>query len=150
MSMVTAVHTITITTLPVPILDLTITGATAGGLITSYPFTATVEPISATQPITYIWQASGQSPITQTGGISNTIFFSWELTGTQVITVTAVKGASVVTAVHTITISGEIILDPLPQIYLPFIMGHEPPISPGLYGRWPIRPAARMSSRGSP
>jgi hypothetical protein len=52
-------------------------------------FTATVLPEDMALPITYAWQASGQLPITNTGGLSDSLSFVWEQPGTQVITVTA-------------------------------------------------------------
>lgn len=52
-------------------------------------FTATVVPPDVVQPITYTWQASGQMPITETGGLTASASFTWNEPGTQVITVTA-------------------------------------------------------------
>jgi hypothetical protein len=51
-------------------------------------FTATVVPPDIAQPIMYTWQASGQIPITETGGLSDSVGFTWGEPGTQVITVT--------------------------------------------------------------
>ena len=52
-------------------------------------FTATVLPTDVVLPITYTWQASGQFPITNTTGLSDMVSFTWDMPGTQVITVTA-------------------------------------------------------------
>ncbi len=52
-------------------------------------FTATVVPSDVTVPITFTWQASGQIPITHTGGLSDAVNYIWDYPGTQVITVTA-------------------------------------------------------------
>lgn len=52
-------------------------------------FTATVLPEDVLLPITYTWQASGQLPITHTGGLTDTIDYVWDDPGMQVITVTA-------------------------------------------------------------
>ncbi len=111
---------------PVPLTAITLTGSVTALVGMTTTFTAVSAPISATQPITYLWQATGQSPITQTGGLSDAISYSWHITGTKVITVTADNGTSMVTAVHTITILEEIIIDPLPSIYLPFIIASKP------------------------
>jgi hypothetical protein len=54
-------------------------------------FTATVVPLDVVQPITYTWQASGQMPITNTAGISDSVSYVWDDPGTQVITVTAMN-----------------------------------------------------------
>ena len=111
---------------PVSLTAITLTGPITGMVGMTATFTAVSIPISATQPITYLWQTTGQTPIIQTGGLSDTISFSWHITGAKVITVTADNGISMATAVHTITILEEIIIDPLPSIYLPFIIAHEP------------------------
>ncbi len=71
--------------------DVTINGPIVGDVNTSYAFTATVSPLDATQPITYVWEADGQPTITHTGGITDVISLSWPLTGTYGLTVTAVN-----------------------------------------------------------
>jgi hypothetical protein len=84
-------------------MSVTINGPTYGYLNTDYTFAATVSPITATTPITYVWQATGQSPITHTGGLSDAVTFNWAFFGTQTITVTASNGGGVVTSTHVIT-----------------------------------------------
>jgi hypothetical protein len=109
-----------------PLTAVTLTGAITGEVGVAYVFTAVAVPISATQPITYIWEASGHAPITQTNGLTDTVAFSWAVTGTQTITVTAMNEAGeMVTAVHTITISAP---PNLPQhiLYLPFAAAAKP------------------------
>jgi hypothetical protein len=83
----------------------------------STAFTATVSPLSATQPLTYTWQASGQPTIIQTGGITNTIVYTWAVTGTKTITVTVENevGGPVMTT-HTIEV-----VEPL-RVYLPVVL----------------------------
>ena len=88
---------------PVGVTDVTINGPTYGLLHADHTFTATVSPITATTPITYVWQATGQSPITHTGGLSDAVTFSWTVSGTQTITVTASNSGGVVTSTHVIT-----------------------------------------------
>ena len=56
----------------VPVADITLSGPTAGLINSSYTFTATVSPITATTPLTYTWEATNQTPVTQT--VSNTTF----------------------------------------------------------------------------
>jgi len=65
-----------------------------------HSFTAAVSPVNATLPITYAWQASDQSPVTHTGGLSDTITFTWEVTGTQTVTVTATNTHGTVTGTY--------------------------------------------------
>jgi hypothetical protein len=123
-STVTATHLITINQ-PVlePIMGITLTGPITGFLDMDYDFTAAVTPTTAAQPITYTWQATGQSPITHTGSLSDMVTFNWHVTGPQTITVTADNDLNEpVTAVHTITIE-TIIVDKW-WLYLPFI--HKP------------------------
>jgi PKD repeat protein len=85
--------------------DLNLEGPAAGVIDVSYPFTATVEPADATLPITYVWQATGHSPVTRTRGLSDRVPFAWPVTGTQTVTVTALNvGAAILSASHPITI----------------------------------------------
>ncbi len=91
-----------------------ISGPTTGFVNGEYSFIATVNPITATRPITYIWQATGQPPITSTNGLSNTVSFVWDILGTQVVSVTAENVGSEVTNTYSILIST--------GIYLPIIL----------------------------
>ena len=86
--------------------DVTIVGPTKGITQTVYSFTASVSPDTAVQPITYEWQATGQSPVTHTGGgLSDAISFTWEITGTQTVTVTVTNAYGTAHDDHTITIN---------------------------------------------
>ena len=91
-------------TVNVPPTGMTVTGPEAG--ITGLPnsFTATVTPITTTQPITYAWQATGQWSITVTTGLSSTATFTWTLPGTKAITVTTANDGGMITRTHMITI----------------------------------------------
>jgi hypothetical protein len=104
----------------IPPTDVVISGPTTGMVNTAYTFTATVSPITATQPITYVWRATGQDPMTHTGGLSRTIPFTWSLPGTHTITVTATNVAATVTDTHVITVKQ--------MIYLPLILNCWPPV----------------------
>ncbi len=84
--------------------NIFISGPTTGVIRTGYSFTATVGPITTTVPITYYWQTAGQSPVTHTGGLSDTVAFTWNAAGVQVITVTATNPLGVITGTHAITI----------------------------------------------
>jgi hypothetical protein len=79
-------------------------GPTTGLLDNGYGFTAATSPITATQPITYVWQAPGQSPVTHVGGLSDVVTFTWRTTGAQVITVTATNVAGAAVGSHSIVI----------------------------------------------
>lgn len=80
-------------------------GAPAGMAGASIPFSATITPITATQPVIYSWQASGLAPVTSTRGISNVVAFTWNTPGTQVVTVTAQNAAGAFSDVHVIELS---------------------------------------------
>jgi hypothetical protein len=74
-----------------------IEGAESGYISESMPFTATVSPSDATSPITYTWEATGFPPVVHMGNTVDSVDFSWDEVGTQVITVTATNdGGSVV------------------------------------------------------
>ncbi len=97
---------------------LAITGPITGVVGTSYVFTATVSPTNTALPITYTWRATGQSPVTYTGGgLTRTVSFTWSVGGVKTVTATAANVADVVTATYTIIIeaSGN------RPVYLPII-----------------------------
>ncbi len=84
---------------------VTISGPTSGSLNTLYEFTAAVEPISTTLPLTMTWQASGQSTlISQTYQLTDTAAFSWDSYGLKTITVTAENGIGFITDTFEINI----------------------------------------------
>jgi subtilisin family serine protease len=97
----------------VPPEGVVVEGPVAGGVGASYSFTATVSPIMVTLPLTYVWQASGQPPITRTGGLSDTLAFAWGTPGVQVITVTAMNVVAV-TGTHSLSIDQ--------MVYLPLVL----------------------------
>jgi hypothetical protein len=85
--------------------DVPISGPATGVVHTSYTFNATVSPDLATQPITYVWEATGQSPVTHTDrGLSDAISFHWSTPGLKTITVTASNVAGYATETHDVTI----------------------------------------------
>ncbi len=83
-----------------------IAGPTLGLVGTSYTFTATAHPPTATQPIYFDWQVTGQPPITVSNGTTSTVTLAWAAPGTQVLTVTAYNVASPVRDEHQIGIYG--------------------------------------------
>lgn len=108
--------TLTITA-PVPPGSATITGPESGLVGESQEFTAWVEPISTTIPLTYVWHADGHVPITHTVGLTDVVSFTWDLPGTQTITVTASNLSGTVTDTHVITIT-----PPIYKTYLPIVI----------------------------
>jgi hypothetical protein len=84
--------------------NVTINGATTGIPNSPYTFTASVEPITSMTPITYIWEATRQSPVTTTANLTSTITFNWSASGEKVITVTAANAGGIVSDTHVIDI----------------------------------------------
>ena len=91
-------------------LSVALAGPHAGTHDVAYAFTATVDPITTSLPITFSWEATNQPPITHVSvAVSDTQVFSWtaSLTGAQWITVTASNAAGSALDTHLI------IIDPL-------------------------------------
>lgn len=97
-----------------PVISATIDGPASGQPGVGYAFSAAVLPLTAGQPITYRWETAGQPPITHTGGLTDTVVFSWPDLGTKTITLTVSnsQGQPLVVS-HTIEIG-------LP-VYLPVV-----------------------------
>jgi hypothetical protein len=55
--------------------------------------------------------------VTHSGGLTDTAVFTWNITGTQLITVTAWNAAGVVTDTHVLTLYA-----PVSAVYLPVIL----------------------------
>jgi RHS repeat-associated protein len=92
----------------VPPGSVTISGPVTGAVQINYTFTATVDPGSATLPITYVWEATDQGVTTypEIGSLNHTKDFTWSTTGTKIITVGASSVGEPVTDVYTIVITG--------------------------------------------
>ena len=68
-------------------------------------------------PITYTWEATGQTPVSHVGrGLTNTVQFTWNITGTQLITVTASNAYTTVVDTHILA------LVTFYDIYLPMVV----------------------------
>lgn len=79
-------------------------GPSNGVTNSAYTFLATVQPDTATQPVTYTWEATGHPPLTRQGTITDAITFSWDNPGAKTVTVTAANGSGQVVDSHNITI----------------------------------------------
>jgi len=90
---------------PVGLSRLMIAGPSTGTISSTYSFTASPLPPTATLPITYSWEATGQAPILLTGGITQSVTYTWTTTGVKLITVTAQNPVNWVTGTHSITIT---------------------------------------------
>ncbi len=88
----------------VPPTDVSVEGPTSGLARVGQVFVATVAPITAAQPITYVWQATSQAAVIHTDSLSDAITFTWTTSGTQLITVTVANFGGTVTATHAIAV----------------------------------------------
>ncbi len=71
--------------------------------------------IAMTSPITYLWQATGQSPVVHVGGFSDSMSFVWDTPGAKTITVTATNVAGSVLHTYAVDIG-------LRDLFLPIVM----------------------------
>lgn len=71
-----------------PVTSVAVSGPTIGLPNTSYEFTASAVPITATQPITFTWYTPETGQETVVGGSSDAKSYSWPA-GTHVVAVTA-------------------------------------------------------------
>jgi hypothetical protein len=85
-------------------IGVAITGSLMDVVYAGNTFTAIITPSEATLPISYTWEATGQTPVVHTGGLTDAVTFAWNMTGIQIITVTAQNAGGMVTDTHTITI----------------------------------------------
>ena len=73
---------------------------------TAYSFDASVYPLAAITPMTFSWQATGQSPVTRVSDdLHDTVEFTWSTTGTQVITVTVRNSKGMTGTTHSVDIA---------------------------------------------
>jgi hypothetical protein len=95
-------------TVNVPPALVPITGATTGRVGSTHGFSVSVDPIEATLPITYVWQATEQPSVTHASKltITDSIEFTWTTPGAHVVTGTVSNAGGQVTSGHAITICG--------------------------------------------
>ncbi|CAN5569549.1 hypothetical protein BH10CHL1_BH10CHL1_40060 [soil metagenome] len=92
---------------PTPPASASISGPTVSKKNIAQAFTATVSPNGATMPLIFRWQASHQAAVEHSSGLSDTISFTWSITGVQTVTVTAANAGGTVTDTHVVAISPE-------------------------------------------
>ncbi len=103
-------------TVNVSLAEVQLTGSVTGFVQSAYVFTASVSPISTTLPLTYTWQASGQSQIVHSADWTDTVTYTWNAVGEQTIAVAASNSVGVVTSTHTITIGEAPTPTPTPTV----------------------------------
>ena len=92
------------TTAPIAPAAISLHGPALGVVQAVYPFSVTIAPITTTQPLTYSWQASGHSPVTHTGGLSDEQAFTWQTSGPKTVTVRATNLAGTISLSKTISL----------------------------------------------
>jgi uncharacterized repeat protein (TIGR01451 family) len=122
----TAVVTTVVTHGVVSPTRIAVGGPTTGFVHTAYTFIANVSPSTATLPVTYHWQATGQTPVTTSVyALSHTVRFTWSTTGTKTVTVTATNAGGAISGTHFILIEWH-------RVYVPLVLRRWPP-APVLY-----------------
>jgi hypothetical protein len=105
-----------------PPTALSLEGPSVGEDGVPYTFTASVTPTTATLPLTYTWRATGHPPITHTlATYTDAVAFSWGITGTYTVSVTAANGGGSAAASRRIAINPEF------RAYLPLVLRAYPP-----------------------
>jgi len=110
----------------IPLTAVLISGPTVGFTGAANDFTATASPITATTPITYVWQATGQSPVTHVSALTDTLSFLGNTPGTETITVTATNQAGSVIGTHQVDLS-------VPPLFLPIVTRTNPCVPASVY-----------------
>jgi hypothetical protein len=90
---------------------VSLAGPTTGNSGRGTTFVATVTPASASLPISYTWQVTGQTTVARSASrISDTAVFMWPVGGPQTVTVTAANCSGPVSARLVITTEQSIFL----------------------------------------
>ena len=72
--------------------------------LTTYDFLAGVNA-TLDVPITYTWEATGQTPVSHVGqGLTDTMQFTWDVTGTQIISVTESNAFTTMVDTHSLAL----------------------------------------------
>lgn len=87
-----------------PLTAVQIAGPEQGTVGTPVVLTATVTPVAAGAPITYVWQTAREK-VTQVSGPQAVAALTWLLPGPQTVTVTAHNFGGSVVATHTLTLN---------------------------------------------
>jgi hypothetical protein len=107
-------HTHAITVV-IPITQVIVQGPVTGTVETVYPFTATLSPPTASSPIAYRW-----TPEPGGGQGTRAVTYTWSVTGTHTIGVSAENLGSWVTTTHTIIVTSR--PPKKSTVYLPLVL----------------------------
>lgn len=106
---VSDVFTISIGLPVTPPSAASINGPASGVVNTPYQFTVDVTPPSTTTPLTYTWEATGQTPIVHSGDLNDAVTFTWSTPGVKTVVVTAANAAASVSDTLTIDVTSAVI-----------------------------------------
>jgi uncharacterized repeat protein (TIGR01451 family) len=84
---------------------LSIVGPTTGEINTPYNFTASVTPITTTQPITYVWTTDSDMSLTHLNLLNDSVQLRWNTPGTHIVTTSAANSAGVITDTFAISLN---------------------------------------------
>ena len=105
-----------------PPAGVTLAGPHIGQSGVPYTFTAAVTPPTATLPLTFTWEAAGQTTVAHAvAAYTDAMSYTWPTTGTYGLTVTVANDGGSVVAEHTI------IINPEAHVYLPLVLRSYPP-----------------------
>jgi len=108
------VHASTADTISLPVRmppdNVQVSGPEIGNVQDSYTFTATINPITTTVPITYVWTIDEQLNITHTAGVSDTLTYNWDYPGLHQVSVSASNLAGSVDDTWSITVYIKVLL----------------------------------------
>jgi hypothetical protein len=104
----------------IPPAAVDIAGPPTGTVGAANTFQAAVAPITATTPLTYVWQATGQEPVTRVGGLNDTLAWTWTAPGTYSLTVTAANIGGEVVGTHALAIRD--VPDAGATLYVPLVV----------------------------
>ena len=96
-----------------PPQNVLLSGATTGQIGQRYTFTANVQPLTATAPFTYTWQADDLPPVVALGEYHQSQSFTWSQTGSKTVTVTVANDGGTAVATHQITLENASLFLPL-------------------------------------
>jgi hypothetical protein len=137
---------------------LTITGPDTGKIGATLHFIASLQAVTATRPITFSWQATGQAPVTHTAGdLLDAVSYTWMAPGAKAITVSATYAngqvvnnySAVIQAPGDCNGNGAVTAFDLTALAYEFFDGddnHNPATAPG--GTFPGTPACDANQDG--
>lgn len=124
--------------------DVTITGTVSTCRLVAAPYAVSANPIAGSDPITYVWQATGLSPVTHTNrGLTDTVDLVWALAGSKAVTVTTLAATGTFSATMLANVT-----EPVTQsLFIPIVNG---PAGPEPTPTPPTIPSSGWTTVSSP